>query len=73
MTLSPKQELVVTLDAAWKLIDAGDPPAVRLAMMRGLLDHARALAQRVGEVAKPRRPVTTAEAVDRAYPREEPA
>ena len=58
MTLSPKQELIVTLDAAWKLVDAGDPPAVRLAMMRGVLDHARALAQRVGEVAKPRRPVT---------------
>jgi hypothetical protein len=58
MTLSPKQELVVTLEAAWRLLDGAEPPAVRLAQLRGLLDHARALAQRVGEMAKTRREPT---------------
>lgn len=62
--LTPKAELVVTLDAAWLLLeDTGLlPPSVRLAQMRGLLDHARALALRVGEErrdrkAKPERPI----------------
>ena len=52
MSLSPKQELVVTLEAAWKLLDGAEPPAVRLAQIRGLVDHARALAQRVGNEAR---------------------
>jgi len=52
---SPKQELIITLDAAWKLFDTGDPAPVRLAQIRGLVDHARALALRVGELAKPRK------------------
>ena len=54
MNLTPKQELVVTLEAAWRLLDGAEPPAVRLAQIRGLIDHGRALAQRVGEVARPR-------------------
>ncbi len=56
MILSPRAELIVTLDAAWKLLEASEPPAVRLAMMRGLIDHSRALAQRVGEYRKERKP-----------------
>jgi hypothetical protein len=55
MNLTPKQEIIVTLEAAWKLLDGAEPPAVRLAQMRGLVDHARALAQRVGEMAKARK------------------
>jgi len=34
--------------------------ALRLVQMRGLLDHACVLAQRVGEVAKPRKPKVVA-------------
>ncbi len=49
MILSPRAELIVTLDAAWKLLEGIEPAAVRLAMMKGVIDHARALAQRVGE------------------------
>ena len=52
--MSPKQELILTLDTACTLLKAGDAPAVRLAQLHGLIDHARALALRVGEVSKPR-------------------
>jgi hypothetical protein len=53
---SPKKELQLTLEAAWKLIVEGsDKPAITLAQIRGLVDHARALAQRVGEVSRVRK------------------
>jgi len=58
MTLSPKQELIVTLDEMWKLTESfggGPPPVVRLVQIRGLLDHARALALRVGEETRVRK------------------
>ena len=56
---SPKKELILTLDSAWKLItDTTEPPGVRLAMLRGLVDHARALALRVGETSRVRAPKT---------------
>jgi hypothetical protein len=54
MNLSPKAELIVTLEAAWKLLEGADPAPVRLAQIRGLIDHARAVVQRVGEVARAR-------------------
>ena len=57
--LTPKQELILTLDAAWKLVELSNAPPVgfslRLVQLRGLLDHARALALRVGSVSKPRK------------------
>lgn len=47
---SPKAELIVTLDKAWEAVK--DPSPVNLAILRGLLDHARAVAKRVGQEAR---------------------
>ena len=53
---TPKQEIILTLDAMWALLgQVGLSAELRLAQMRGLLDHARALALRVGSVSKPRK------------------
>lgn len=55
--LTPRQELIITLDAADKLADVANPmpPTVKLSQVRGLLDHARALALRVGEERRERK------------------
>ena len=52
---TPKMELTVTLDKAWELLAM--PTPVHLAMIRGLLDHARAVVKRVGNEARPERKV----------------
>jgi hypothetical protein len=51
--LTPKAELQMTLDKMWDLIK--DPSPVNIAQLRGLLDHARAVAKRVGHEARPER------------------
>ena len=53
--ITPKMELTVTLDKAWELL--GTPTPMNLAQVRGLLDHARAVAKRVGNEARPERKV----------------
>jgi hypothetical protein len=52
---SPKAELILTLDAMAAAFQSSGVAEVRLAAIRGLLDHARALALRVGSVSKPRK------------------
>lgn len=47
---SPKAELIVTLDKAWELL--ATPTPLNLALLRGTLDHARAVAKRVGQEAR---------------------
>jgi hypothetical protein len=56
--LSPKAELIVTLDKAWETMK--DPTPVNLVILRGLLDHARAVAKRVGQEARPRKALRAA-------------
>ena len=47
---TPKADLIVTLDKAWELL--ATPSPMNLAQVRGLLDHARAVAKRVGQEAR---------------------
>jgi hypothetical protein len=53
---SPKAQLRVTLETARDHVNAlGIPAELRIAQIRGLIDHALALSLRVGEMAKPRK------------------
>lgn len=52
---TPKMELIVTLDKAWELL--ATPTPLNLALLRGTLDHARAVAKRVGNESRtPKKP-----------------
>ena len=58
MATTPKQELITTLDAMWKALeirDGGALTGLRLAQLTALVDYARTLAPKVGEMAKPRK------------------
>jgi hypothetical protein len=52
---SPKAELIATLVTARQVATDTALPAVRLAMIHGLLNHAYVLAQHVGENMRPRK------------------
>ena len=47
---TPKMELIVTLDKAWEISQSSKP--VDRAILRALIDHARAVAKRVGNEAR---------------------
>lgn len=53
--MSPKQELTQTLHAMRTLYYQSDNPAIRLAQIKGLLDHACDLVEKVGEMTKVRK------------------
>ena len=57
--LTAKQELILTLEDMARIVGVNmlGPPNLRLVQMRGLVDHARAVVQRVGNEARPERKV----------------
>ena len=55
--LTAKQELILTLEEMARIVGVNQlgAPHLRLVQMRGLVDHARAVVQRVGNEARPPR------------------
>ena len=58
MATTPKQELITILQAMWEAVETPDDGALtglRLAQLTALVNYARTLAPKVGEMAKPRK------------------